>query len=71
MVGSYDLRQNTKLEVTLDGQVTDYILSFEDDDNMVWSIEVKGKQVPSGVGGGEATAAILRSPTARASTIVP
>lgn len=47
VVGSYDLRQNTKLEVTLDGRVTDYILSFEDDDNMVWSIEVKGKQVPS------------------------
>jgi len=47
VVGSYDLRKNTKLEVTLDGQVTDYILSFEDDDNMVWSIEVKGKLVPS------------------------
>ena len=47
VVGSYDLRQNTKLEVTLDGQVTDYILSFEDDENMVWSIEVNGKQVPS------------------------
>lgn len=47
VVGSYDLRANTKLEVTLDGQITDYILSFEDDDNMVWSIEVNGRLIPS------------------------
>ena len=47
IVGSYELRKNTRLEVTLDDQVTEYLLSFEDDDNMVWSREVKGKVVPS------------------------
>ncbi len=45
--GSYELRSNTKLEVNLNEEVRDYILSFEDDDNMVWSVEVKGKTVPS------------------------
>jgi uncharacterized protein YxjI len=45
--GSYELRSNTSLEVNLDGEIKDYILSFEDDDNMVWSVEVKGKNVPS------------------------
>ena len=47
IVGSYDLRKNTELEVTLNNQVTDYILSFEDDDNMVWLIERKGKRIPA------------------------
>ncbi len=47
IVGSYILRRNTELEVTFDNDVNDYHLSFEDDDNMVWSIEVKGKMVPS------------------------
>jgi uncharacterized protein YxjI len=45
--GSYELRSNDKLEVNLNGEITDYILSFDDDDNMVWSIEVKGKTIPS------------------------
>ena len=45
--GSYELRSNTKLEVNLNGEVKDYILSFDDDDNMVWSLEVKGRTVPS------------------------
>ena len=45
--GSYELRSNTKLEVNLNDEVRDYILSFDDDDNMVWSIEVRGKTVPS------------------------
>jgi len=45
--GSYELRKNTRLEVTLRNQVTDYYLTFEDDDNMVWSIEVDGKMIPS------------------------
>jgi hypothetical protein len=45
--GSYELRSNDQLEVNLNGEVTDYILSFEDDDNMVWLVEVRGKTVPS------------------------
>jgi len=45
--GSYELRSNDKLEVNLNGGITDYILSFDDDDNMVWSVEVKGKTIPS------------------------
>jgi hypothetical protein len=45
--GSYELRSNDKLEVNLNGEITDYILSFDDDDNMVWSLEVKGKTIPS------------------------
>ena len=47
IVGSYELRKNTNLEVTLENRVTDYVLAFEDDDNMVWSIERKGKRVPA------------------------
>jgi len=45
--GSYELRSNDKLEVNLNGGITDYILSFDDDDNMVWSVEVRGKTIPS------------------------
>lgn len=45
--GSYDLRMNTKLEVTTGDQAVDYHLEFEDDDNMVWYLEVDGKRVPS------------------------
>ena len=45
--GSYELRSNVKLEVFLDDTSKDYLLSFEDDDNMIWSIEVKGKSVRS------------------------
>ena len=47
IVGSYELRRNTNLEVTFEGQPKDYILEFEDDDNMVWYVEVRGKRVPS------------------------
>lgn len=47
IVGSYLLRKNTELEVTLDGSITDYVLSFEDDDNMVWLIERNGKRIPA------------------------
>lgn len=47
IVGSYELRKNTDLEVTLGNRVTDYHLSFEDDDNMVWLVERKGKLVPT------------------------
>lgn len=45
--GSYELRMNTRLEVTLDAQPVDYHLEFEDDDNMVWFIETDGRLVPS------------------------
>ncbi len=45
--GSYELRSNDKLEVNLNGTITDYVLSFDDDDNMVWSVEVRGKTIPS------------------------
>jgi hypothetical protein len=47
IVGSYELRANTRLEVTLGGNPRDYFLSFDDDDNMVWSTESKGKRVPA------------------------
>jgi hypothetical protein len=47
IIGSYELRTNTELEVTFEGRPKDYILDFEDDDNMVWYVEVKGKQIPS------------------------
>ncbi len=47
IIGSYDLRANTRLEVTLGGHPRDYFLSFDDDDNMVWSTESKGKRVPA------------------------
>ena len=45
--GSYELRLNTKLEVTSSGMPVDYILEFEDDDNMVWFLESDGKRVPA------------------------
>jgi hypothetical protein len=43
--GSYELRTNTRLEVTVGTEMTEYELSFPDDQNMVWSVEVDGKWV--------------------------
>jgi hypothetical protein len=37
--GTYKLRKNTDLEVTIADQVTKYKLEFEDDDNMLWLFE--------------------------------
>ena len=45
--GSYELRTNTRLEVLTGDQLGVYELSFPDDDNMVWSVEVDGRLVPS------------------------
>ena len=45
--GSYELRMNRRLEVTISSGSTDYSFEFEDDDNMVWFIEVDGKRVPA------------------------
>jgi uncharacterized protein YxeA len=45
--GSYRLYKNTELEVTVGDEVTLYELSFPDEENMVWSVEVDGKLVPA------------------------
>jgi hypothetical protein len=37
--GTYTLRKNTDLEVTIGDRVTRYQLEFEDDDNMIWLTE--------------------------------
>jgi hypothetical protein len=41
--GSYELRKNTRLEVTAADQFSVYHLDFPDDDTMVWSLEVDGR----------------------------
>lgn len=45
--GTYVLRRNTELEVTVGNQVSHYILEFPDDDNMVWLVETDKGPVPS------------------------
>ena len=45
--GSYELRMNTRLEVTTNNTSTDYRLEFENEENMVWLIEVGDRWVPS------------------------
>ena len=45
--GSYKLRSNTKLEVMVADRMTEYELSFPDDENMVWSVWIDDKLVPS------------------------
>ena len=45
--GSYKLRSNTKLEVMVADRMTEYELSFPDDENMVWSVMIDDKLVPS------------------------
>jgi hypothetical protein len=45
--GSYKLRSNTQLEVTVGRQYNDYELSFPDNDNMTWSTMVDGEMVPA------------------------
>ena len=45
--GSYKLRSNEEIEVMVGRELTTYHLSFPDEDNMVWSTEVKGELVPS------------------------
>ena len=45
--GSYVLRKNTQLEVTVRDQVTHYELEFTDHDNMVWMLETKKGLIPS------------------------
>ena len=44
--GSYKLYRNTDLEVTVANEATLYHLSFPDDENMIWSVEVDGKLTP-------------------------
>jgi hypothetical protein len=45
--GTYVLRKNTQIEITVGNRVTEYQLEFPDDDNMVWLIETKKGLVPS------------------------
>ena len=45
--GSYKLYRNTELEVMVADELTLYHLSFPDDENMVWSVEVEGKLTPA------------------------
>ncbi len=45
--GTYVLRKNTRLEVTVGDEVTDYVLEFSDDDNMIWLVETRKGLVPS------------------------
>jgi len=44
--GSYRIRSNEEIEVTVGSQLTHYHLSIPDEDNMVWSLEVKGELKP-------------------------
>lgn len=44
--GSYELRRNTELEVMVGDELTVYHLSFPDEENMVWSLEIDGKMTP-------------------------
>jgi hypothetical protein len=45
--GTYVLRKNTELEITVGNQVSTYILEFPDDENMVWMVETKRGLEPS------------------------
>ena len=45
--GEYLLRSNNEIEIVTGNYITLYQLTFPDDDHMVWSLEVKGKFVPS------------------------
>jgi hypothetical protein len=45
--GSFELRRNTELEVMVGNQLTEYHLSFPDDNDMVWSVERDGELVPA------------------------
>ena len=45
--GSYELRMNTQLDVMVGTQLSEYRLSFPDEDAMVWSVERDGEWVPS------------------------
>jgi hypothetical protein len=44
--GSYELLKNSEIEVTVGNEFTVYQLSFPDDENMVWSMEIDGKMTP-------------------------
>lgn len=43
--GSYELRSNEEIEVMIGSQLNTFRLSFPDEDNMVWSSEVKGELI--------------------------
>ena len=45
--GSYKLYKNTKIEVMVATELTLYHLSFPDDENMVWSVEIDGRLTPT------------------------
>ena len=44
--GSYKLYRNTELEVMVGNELTVYHLSFPDESNMIWSMEIDGKLTP-------------------------
>jgi hypothetical protein len=44
--GSYLLRSNEEVEITQGEESTLYLLSFPDEDTMVWSLEIKGRVSP-------------------------
>jgi hypothetical protein len=44
--GSYELRSNEEIEVMIGSELNTYHLSIPDEDNMVWSKEVKGELQP-------------------------
>lgn len=44
--GSYELRKNTRLEVSAADRFSVYHLEFPDDETMVWSAEVDGRLAP-------------------------
>lgn len=43
--GSYKLRSNEEIEVMIGTELNTYHLGFPDEDNMIWSTEVKGELV--------------------------
>jgi hypothetical protein len=45
--GSYELRSNTEIDVTVGSRTDQYELSFPDSDNMEWSTWVDDKLVPA------------------------
>ena len=45
--GEYVLRSNDEIEVVVGYTGTTYILTFPEDDHMVWSLEVDGEIVPT------------------------
>ena len=45
--GSFKLIKNTVIEVMVGNELTVYQLSFPDESNMIWSMEIDGKLTPA------------------------